>query len=226
MPDDPTNGQGHKIRVLIADDHTILRQGLQRILECWPHIEVVGSVENGQVAVDFIHSQAVDVVLMDISMPILNGLEATRVIHASAPTTRVLILTMYDNDEYIDKIIEAGALGYLLKDASAQDLVAAIEAVSRGDSYFSPTVSRKLIDGYLRVKNRASEEDLFYSLTKREQEILKLLSEAKSNREIADTLFISVKTVETHRANIMKKLNLHTLTDLVKYSIRKGITKP
>ncbi|MEW6731432.1 MAG: response regulator transcription factor [Acidobacteriota bacterium] len=214
-----------RIKVLIADDHTILRQGLQRLLATSPNIDVVGEVENGNDAVSHVKVNQIDVLIMDISMPGLNGLEATRLVHKHSPNTKVLILTMHDNEEYLDQIIEAGALGYLLKDVSAQELITAIEAVNRGDSYFSPTISRKLIDGYLRAKQRPSE-DGFDSLTKREQEILKLLSEAKSNREIAHALCISVKTVETHRANIMKKLNLHTLTDLVKYAIRKGFTKP
>jgi DNA-binding NarL/FixJ family response regulator len=214
-----------KIKVLIADDHRILCQGLQRILETNPCIEVIGSVANGEEAVAQTRQQAIDVLLMDISMPKLNGLEATRLVKKNAPNTRVLILTMHDSDEYIEEIIEAGALGYLLKDASAQELIAAIEAVHRGDCYFSPTISRKLVNGYLRVKQQPLAEDHFSTLTKREQEILRLLSEARSNREIADTLFISIKTVETHRANIMKKLNLHTLTELVKFAIRKGITK-
>jgi DNA-binding NarL/FixJ family response regulator len=220
------NGGLKKIKVLIADDHTIVRQGLEHILATSANIEVVGNVDNGYDAISQVAKGIVDVILMDISMPGINGLEATRQICKAAPHIKILILTMHDNQEYLEETVEAGAFGYLLKDIAGKELINAIEAVYRGDCYFSPTISRKLINGYLRIKQRPYEENSIDSLTRREQEILKLLSEAKSNRKIAQTLCISVKTVETHRANIMKKLNVHTLTELVKYAIRRGFTKP
>ncbi|MFV1949947.1 MAG: response regulator [Anaerolineales bacterium] len=210
------------IKVLLADDHTILRQGLRSILEQQAGIEVIAEAKNGREAVRIAEQMKPDVVVMDFSMPDLNGLEATRQIKQRIPETKVLILTRHANQEYIKSILRAGASGYLVKKSAAEELVIAIQSVQRGDSYLDPSISKTIIEGYL---NPAAGEDkpLEIKLTPRQREVLQLIAEGHPNREIASRLHISVKTVENHRANIMQKLNLHSTADLTQYAIRMGI---
>jgi DNA-binding NarL/FixJ family response regulator len=213
-----------KIRILLADDHTILRQGLKRILELDPTFEVVGEAGDGREAVKKAEALTPDVVVMDISMPILNGIEATRQIAKALPKTKILILTVHESDQIALEILHAGATGYLLKDTAADELTAAIKAVYRGDSYLSPSIAKKVISQFLDIaKGKVQPEDKFSLLTSREREILQLIAEGYSNKEIADMLYISEKTVKTHRENIMRKLDLHNVAELVKYALQRGI---
>ena len=213
----------NQIRVLLVEDHTIVRKGLYSLLAAEKDFEIVGEAQNGREAIEKVEVLGPDIVLMDISMPGLNGLEATRQIKKHFPKVNVLILTMHADEEYVFQILQAGASGYILKQSAFEELVSAIRIVWRGESYLSPTVSKTVIDGYLKHASSAKADDGYNILTRREGEILQLLAEGSSTREIADTLCISVKTVETHRSHIMEKLNLHNTAELVKYAIRKGI---
>ncbi len=225
VPDEGPRGSiMTKIRILLADDHTILRQGLKRILELDPTFEVVGEAGDGREAVKKAEALTPDVVVMDISMPILNGIEATRQIAKTLPKTKILILTVHESDQIALEILHAGATGYLLKDTAADELTAAIKAVYRGDSYLSPSIAKKVISQFLDIaKGKVQPEDKFSLLTSREREILQLIAEGYSNKEIADMLYISEKTVKTHRENIMRKLDLHNVAELVKYALQRGI---
>jgi len=214
------------IRILLADDHTILREGIRALLGDEPDMAVVGEADNGRWAVEQARALKPDVVLMDIAMPLLNGLEATRQIRRENPNTHVLILTMHQNEEYLPQVLDAGASGYVLKHAAGHELVAAIRAVAQGDAYFSPEIARTLADAY--VGRRAAEEAStpYDELTDREREILQLVAEGYTNRQIAEMLSISIKTVKTHRLNLMHKLQLHDRGELIKYAIHKGIISP
>jgi DNA-binding NarL/FixJ family response regulator len=213
-----------KIRVLVADDHTILRKGLCSLLEGKPDIEVVGEAEDGREAVEKVEALLPDVVLMDITMPRLNGLEATRQIKRLFPKVKIVALTMYTNEEYIQQFLQAGASGYVVKQAAPAELISAIQAVYRGDSFLSPMISKTIIDEYLkRAEPAASSEQA--KLTDREREVLQLIAEGYSNRDIAQKLQISIKTAGVHRTNLMEKLGIHNVTDLVKYALRKGIIR-
>ncbi len=214
-----------KIKVLLVEDHTIVRKGLRSLLDAEPEIEVVGEAEDGRQAVERVKQLTPDVVLMDITMPVLNGLEATRQIKKTHPNTRVLILTVHSTEEYIFQILRAGASGYLVKQAAVPELISAIQAVYRGDSYLSPAVSRILVEEYSRTAE-ATTMDHFDKLTGRERQVLQLVAEGRSSRDIAHLLGISIKTVEAHRAHIMEKLDLHTAADLTRYAIRKGVIQP
>ena len=212
------------IKVLLADDHTIVRKGLHALLEAENDIEVVGEAEDGREALKKAERLQPDVVVMDIAMPGLNGLEATRQIKKHFPTIKVLILSMHTNEEYIFQTLRSGASGYLVKKAAPIDLVLAIQAVKRGESFLSPSISKTVIEEYIRNAEKSVKEgDPFEILTNREREILQLIAEGFSNREIAERLYISVKTVETHRAHIMEKLAIHSAAALTKYAIRKGL---
>lgn len=213
------------IRVLLADDHTILREGIRSLLVTHPDITVVGEAKDGQEAIQKTLELNPDIVLMDISMPNVSGLEATRVIRQKCPNTRVLILTMHDSDEYIFQMLEAGASGYVLKGTASGDLVSAIQAVAEGQSFLYPSVAKKVVEEYLGRGTQPAERDKFDGLTEREVEVLRLVAEGKTNQEIADQLFLSVKTVQAHRAHIMEKLDLHDRVDLVKYALKKGLIK-
>jgi DNA-binding NarL/FixJ family response regulator len=213
-----------RIRVLIAEDHTIVRQGLCALLRAEPDIEVIGEASDGLEATEMAQKLTPDVVLMDVAMRNLNGLDATRTIKKLFPSMKVLVLTMYDNEEVIFQILRAGASGYLIKDSAMTDLVSAIRAIHQGDSYLSPAVSKKVIDDYIRRAvqgEKASMEDL---LSAREREILQLIAEGNSIPQIASHLCISKKTVEAHKNHIMEKLNIHDKTGLIKYAIRTGLT--
>jgi DNA-binding NarL/FixJ family response regulator len=212
-----------KLRILLADDHTVMRTGLRVLLERQPHLEVVGETENGRQTVELSASLKPDVLVMDVGMPILNGIEATKQIVDKCSTTAVVILSMYSDEAYVMRALKAGARAYLLKDSAAVDLISAIEAVSQGKSFFSPKVSRILAEDYVRVLKQRGEVDSYELLTNREREILQLLTEGKTNKAVATELNISLYTVEAHRSHILQKLNLHNSAELVLYAVRKGI---
>jgi len=212
-----------KLRILLADDHTVMRTGLRTLLERQPNLEVVGESENGRHTVEACASLKPDVVIMDVGMPILNGIEATKQIVSQHPAIAVVILSMYSDEAYVMRALTAGARAYLLKDSAARDLISAIEAVSQGKSFFSPKVSRILAEDYIRVLKQKGAMDTYDLLTSREREILQLLAEGRTNKEVSTTLNISTYTVETHRGHILQKLNLHNSAELVLYAVRKGI---
>lgn len=215
------------IRILIADDHTIVRQGLKKLLEEEQGIEVIGEATDGRDAVTKAMDLMPDIVLMDLSMPGLHGLEAARQISKRLPKTRVLILSMHKNEAYVLQSLQAGASGYILKDSASEEVATAIRSVYRGDSYLSPSISRVVIEDYLRLSSPGASgtKSLYDTLTVREREIFQLLAEGLKNQEISERLHVSVKTVETHRAHIMEKLNLNNIAELVKYSIEIGIVQ-
>lgn len=211
-----------KIRVLLAEDHTIVRKGLRALLEDQPGIAVIAEAEEGRQAVHLAEQLRPDVVLMDFSMPGLNGLEATHQIIERLPGTKVLVLTRHTNQEYVDRILEAGASGYLVKKSAPEELVSAIQAVHRGDSYLDPAISTTILRSYLR-KPKTESVDRYNRLTPLQREVLQLIAEGRANREIADLLHLSVKTVENHRAHLMQALDLHSTAELTQYAIRKGV---
>jgi len=214
-----------KIRVLLAEDHTIVRQGISALLRSEPDIAVVGEAADGLEALELAKKLIPDVVLMDIAMRNLNGLEATRKIKKLFPHTKVLVLTMYDNEEWIFQILKVGASGYLIKDSAMTELTSAIRAVHQGDSYLSPSISKKVIDEYIRKAEMGEKGGLEDLLSGREREILQLIAEGHSVPQIASLLCISKKTVEAHKNHIMEKLNIRDKVGLVKYAIRTGLTK-
>jgi two-component system, NarL family, response regulator NreC len=210
--------QSKKFRILLADDHSVVRQGFRLILENQPDMEVVGEASNGREAVTVAESLQPDVVIMDVTMPELNGIEATRRIGELSPRTRVLALSMHKDSVYVREILRAGAKGYLLKDAAGNDLLAAVRAVARGEAYLSPAVSDAVLTDYR--KHVTNPIDL---LTSREREVLQMIAEGKTNKEIANSLQLSVYTVEAHRGRIMEKLNLHSTGELVRFALRNGL---
>ncbi len=220
-----TAGREGVIRVLLVDDHTILREGVRALLAGEPEIVVVGEAADGQEAVDKVEALRPDIVLMDMVMPRMNGLEATARIRQRHSDVKVLILSMYDDDEYVQQVIQAGASGYLLKGMAADDLVLAIHEVYSGSSFLNPAVAAKLIEDYVRRVRGDEAGGGDEPLTGREREVLKLIAEGNTNQEIADVLCLSRKTVESHRANIMRKLDLHDVTELVKYALRTGLIR-
>ena len=212
-----------KVRILLADDHTVMRAGLRALLERQPNLEVVGEAEDGRQTVELASSHVPDVVVMDIAMPNLNGVEATRRMVSKQPTISVVILSMYSDESYVMRALQAGARAYLLKDSVVTDLIRAIEAVSQGKSFFSPKISRILAKEYVRALKQRGSVDTFELLTTREREIFQLLAEGGTNKEVATNLNISLYTVETHRKRILQKLNLHSSAELVLHAVRKGI---
>ncbi|MEY2602972.1 MAG: hypothetical protein QOH31_743 [Verrucomicrobiota bacterium] len=212
-----------KLRILLADDHIVVRTGLRALLERQPNLKVVGESENGRETVELAASLGPDVVVMDVGMPILNGIEATKTIVTQRPATAVVILSMHADESYVMRALKAGARGYLLKDSAAADLISAIHAVSQNKSFFSPKVSRILAEDYVRVLKQKGAVDSYDLLTNREREILQLVAEGKANKEVATALNISPYTVETHRRHILEKLNLHNPAELILYAVRKGI---
>ena len=212
-----------KIRVLIADDHTVLRDGIRALLDVHEDMEVVGDAEDGVEAVEKATQLKPDVVLMDIAMPRLGGLEAALELRQRKLPTKVIVLTQYDNKEYVLQMLKAGAAGYILKKAAGTELVSAIRAVHAGESFLHPSVAKTVIDRYLQEGEEDEVERRLDQLTDREKEILKLLGDGRSNREIAELLYLSAKTVTNHRAGIMEKLEIHNRTELVKFAIRAGL---
>jgi DNA-binding NarL/FixJ family response regulator len=211
------------LRILVADDHTLVRQGLRKILESQPGWVVVGEAGDGRDAVQQTMDLQPDVVIMDIAMPRLNGVEALQQIERRHPNTRVLVLSMYSDEAYVTRAVRAGAAGYLLKDSADVDLIQAVGAVSEGKSFFSPAVARVLLDEYVRQLAERGIADRFDTLSEREREVFQLIAEGHSNKEVATMLHISPTTVETHRAHIMEKLDLHSTADIVLCAVRKGI---
>jgi len=214
-----------KIRVLIADDHTMVRQGIRSLLET-RGLEIIAEAADGREAVRKAKDLEPDVVLIDIGMPIMDGIEATRQIKKKQPDVQVLALTMHDDEEYLFQILKAGGSGYVVKKAAVSELILAIQAASEGKCYLSPSVSKGLVEDYLRRLKDADVDPRYGSLTNREREILKLIAEGYTNQEIADLLFLSIKTIQTHRAHLMEKLGFHDRTELVKYALRKGLIEP
>ncbi len=212
-----------KRRIVIAEDHTILREGLRALLSSHPDLEVVGEAVDGREAIRFVEEKAPDLVLLDLSMPRLDGMGAIREIRKQSPHTKILALTVHKAEEYVLAALQAGADGYALKDATHAELVAAIRSVLAGKRYLSPGVSEQVIEGYLAGKKAENPKSRWASVTPREREVLKLIAEGYRNREIAEALCISVKTVEKHRSNVMEKLDLHNVSDLTAYAIERGI---
>jgi DNA-binding NarL/FixJ family response regulator len=212
-----------KIRVVVADDHTIVREGVRILLEAQPDIEVVGEAADGQEALARVRELLPDIVLIDIAMPNLNGLDATRAIKRDYPQVQIIALTMYESDEYFFQILNAGASGYILKKAASADLLAAIRAVYAGEVFLYPSVARRLVSDYLSRVQSGEEKSSYDGLTPREREVLKLVAEGHTNQAIADKLVISPSTVQTHRSRIMQRLNLHNRAELIQYAIRKGL---
>lgn len=207
-----------KITILLADDHSVVRQGFRRILESQQDMEIVGEAANGREALERASSLKPDIVVMDVAMPELNGIEATRRLSAASPRTRVLALSMHKDSVYVREILRAGARGYLLKDAIDADLLAAVRAVARGEGYLSPAVADAVLTDY-----RQHVTDPIDLLTSREREVLQMIAEGRTNKEIAGTLNLSVYTVDAHRGRIMEKLNLHSTGELVRFAVRKGL---
>lgn len=214
-----------KIKVLIADDHALVREGIIAFLKLSSDIEVIGQASNGLEAIEKTVQTRPDVVLMDISMPELGGIEATLEIKKREPDTKILILTQYDDKEYVSRLLKAGVSGYILKHAVGTDLVTAIRAVAKGESYLYSSIASKVIDGFLGKSTGVVIEDTYEKLTDREKQVLKLIAEGHSHKEIANLLDISVKTVIAHQTNISDKLDIHSRAGLIKFAIVKGIIK-
>jgi two-component system response regulator NreC len=212
-----------KIRILLADDHTILRAGLKMMLNAQPDMEIVGEAQDGRQSMQEAQRLQPDIILMDITMPDMNGIEATKQIKKLLPEIKILILTMHEHDEYIFQALRAGASGYMLKEAADTELISAIHIIQSGQFYLSPTAQSVMVGDYLQRLRTGEDKDSYSSLTEREREILKLVAEGYTNNQIAEQLVISPKTVDTHRTHIMDKLNLHSRAELVKYAMRRGL---
>ena len=212
-----------KLRLVLGDDHTIVRQGLRKILEAHREWQVVAEVGNGREAVQITTVERPDVVILDVGMPQMNGIEATRQIVKRQPDVRVLILSMHADESYIIQAVQAGARGYLLKDSADTDLIRAVEAVSAGKSFFSPAAARVMLDDYVRHLAAKGVVDRFDTLSEREREVFQLIAEGHTNKAIADILCISAATVETHRAHIFEKIDVHNTAGLVLYAVRRGV---
>jgi DNA-binding NarL/FixJ family response regulator len=211
------------VRILLADDHNILRQGLRLLLEREPGFEVIGEAADGREAVERAEATKPDVAVLDIAMPNMSGIEAAQRISTLLPHAGIIILSMHSDEGYVLRVLKAGAKGYLLKDSAENDLIEAIKAVSKGKAFFSPEISKILAEDYVREAKKRGAEDSYELLTSREREILHLLAEGKSNKDIATLLNLSLYTVETHRRNLQDKLNLHSIAELILYAVRKGI---
>ena len=213
------------VRIVLADDHTIMRNGLRLMLERQKEFQIVGEAGNGREALEVVHRAKPDVVILDIAMPLLNGIEAAKRIANDHPKTAVLILSMHADEGYILKALKAGARGYLLKDSAEADLIGAVRAICAGKAFFSPAVSKVLAEDYLRQVQQRGAEDPYDLLTARERELLQLVAELKPTKDIAAILGVSPHTVDTHRANLLQKLNLHSIPELILYAVRRGVIR-
>ncbi len=211
------------VRILLADDHTVMRAGLRLLLERHENFEVVGEAADGREAVEIAAEQKPAVVVMDVAMPHLNGVEAARQILSRNPDTAIVMLSMHSDESYVLRSLKAGARAYLLKDSAEADLIAAIEAIIEGKSFFSPGVRALLKEDYIYRLQKFGADDTYELLTAREREVLQLVAEGRSNKEVASLLGLSLYTVETHRTHILQKLNLHSVPELILYAVRKGI---
>jgi two-component system response regulator NreC len=211
------------VKLVLADDHAIFREGLRALLERWPEVEIVGEANDGVEAVDLARRLRPDVIVMDIGMPRMNGLEATKLITRELPDIKILILTIHATDEHFFEALAAGASGYVLKEAASDVLKSALQALSRGGLFLYPSVARRLVEDYLRRVNTGEERTSYENLTQREREILQLVGEGLTSQEIAEGLVLSVNTVQTHRMHIMEKLNLHSRAELIQYAVRLGL---
>jgi len=211
-----------KIDVLVVDDHLVVREGIKMVLGTDPDLEVVGEASSGEEAVERVQELKPSVVTMEVALPGLSGFDATREIREMDPDVKVLALSMHDSEAYVFQMLQAGAAGYLLKRASAEEVIQAVKAAHRGETVLHPSVARMLVSDYVARVERG-QEDSYDSLSERERQVLKLIAEGKTNKDIAQVLFLAVKTVQAHRANLMRKLGMHDRTELVKYAIRKGI---
>jgi two-component system, NarL family, response regulator NreC len=211
------------IRIVLADDHVVMRNGLRLLLERQQNFQVLAEAADGREAVSICEKLRPDVLVLDIAMPNLNGIEAARQVAAKLPRTAIVILSMHADESYVLRALKAGARAYLLKDSAEADLINAIRAVNDGKAFFSPAISKMLVDDYMRRLEQRGVEDSYELLTTREREILQLLAEGKANKEVATILNLSLYTVETHRGNILQKLNLHSVPELILYAVRKGV---
>ena len=218
-----TSGAAKPVRILLADDHTVVRKGLRLLLESVPEFHVIADAASGRDAISLAEQHRPDVVVMDVAMPILNGIEAARQITAKQPATAIVFLSMHGDESYVLRALKAGARAYLLKDSAEYDLIQAVKAVSEGKAFFSPAISKMLVEDYMRQMQERGVEDSFELLTTREREVLQLLAEGKNNKDVAALLNLSLYTVETHRTHILQKLNLHSVPELILYAVRKGI---
>ena len=214
-----------RIRILLADDHTLVRQGLRKLLEERPDWEVIAEAGDGREAVRLAEQLKPDVAILDVAMPLLNGIEATRQITKRVPGTHVLVLSMHADEAYVTQILQAGATGYLLKDSADVDLLKAVGEAAHGRSFFSPAIASVMLDDYVRQLADKGVTDRYEALSAREREIFQLIAEAKTNKEIAALLSVSPSTVETHRAHIMEKLDLHSAAEIVLYAVRRGVIR-
>jgi two-component system, NarL family, response regulator NreC len=212
-----------KLRIVLADDHTLVRHGLRKVLQDQSDWEVVGEANDGREAVRLVQELKPDVAILDIAMPRLNGIEATRQIARRFPDVHVLVLSMHADEPYVTQVLRAGASGYLLKDSADTDLIRAVAAVSQKKSFFSPAVAKIMLDDYVRQLADRGITDRYDTLTEREREVFQLIAEGKSNKDVADLLNLSPNTVETHRAHIMDKLDVHNAAEIVLYAVRKGV---
>jgi two-component system, NarL family, response regulator NreC len=214
-----------RVRILLADDHTLVRHGLRKVLEERADWEVIAEAGDGREAVRLAEQHKPDVAILDVAMPLLNGIEATRQITRRVPGTRVLVLSMHADEAYVTQILQAGATGYLLKDSADVDLLKAVDEAANGRSFFSPAIARVMLDDYVRQLADKGVTDRYEALSEREREIFQLIAEAKTNKEIAALLNVSPSTVETHRAHIMEKLDLHSAAEIVLYAVRRGVIR-
>jgi DNA-binding NarL/FixJ family response regulator len=210
-------------RILVADDHEVVRRGVRALLESQPGWQVVGEAVNGREALERAKLLKPDLVILDISMPDLNGIEATRAILKLVPEAEILVLTMHESEELVRRVLEAGARGYVVKTDVGRRLIEAADAMRRHEAFFTPSAAMTVLDGYLKRSVRSGPKPLLHELTPREREVLQLLAEGKANKEVASLLGISIYTVETHRSNIMHKLNLHSVSELTRYAIRNHL---
>jgi two-component system response regulator NreC len=212
-----------RLRLALADDHTIMRSGLRLLLERESDFSIVGEAGDGREVIEIVEAQSPNIVIMDVAMPNLNGIEAARRITSSHPRTAIIILSMHSDESYVLRALNAGARGYLLKDSAESDLISAVRAVSEGKAFFSPAISKLLVEDYVRQLRQRGVEDSYELLTPRERELLQLVAEGKTTKEAATVLNLSPHTVDTHRANLMRKLNLNSLPELILYAVRKGV---